>query len=150
MNQENDTAIKTLCSYIAERPFHRLLGLNLDSFDAENRCIRFDMRPELMGNMHYKILHGGVIASILDTQGAFVLALDGAVRFEVTSPGHPLIIKGGTIDLRVDYLRPGKGNSFVASGTILRIGKKVAVVRTELRNEQDELIAVGTGTYLVG
>jgi uncharacterized protein (TIGR00369 family) len=91
-----------------------------------------------------------VIASILDTQGAFVLALDGAVRFEVTSPGHPLIIKGGTIDLRVDYLRPGKGNRFVASGTILRIGKKVAVVRTELRNEQDELIAVGTGTYLVG
>ena len=27
--------------------------------------------------------------------------------------------------------------------TILRIGKKVAVVSTELRNEQDELIAVG-------
>jgi uncharacterized protein (TIGR00369 family) len=150
MNEEKDTAIKNLCRYIAELPFHRLLGLDLNSFDAENRCLRFDMRRELMGNTHFKILHGGMIATILDTAGAFVLALNGAVRFETGATEHQLIIKGGTIDLRVDYLLPGRGNHFVASGTILRIGKKVAVVRTELRNEQDELLAVGTGTYLVG
>jgi len=56
---------------------------------------------------------------------------------------NPPIIKGGTIDLRIDYLRPGKGEHFIASGKILRVGKKVGVVQTELRNEQDELIAVG-------
>ena len=150
MNQENDDFLKSLRDRISGLPFHRLLGLNLDSFDMETGCIRFDMRDELVGNSHFKILHGGVIASILDAEAAFILAKDGAWRFQSGPPEHPIILKGGTIDLHIDYLRPGRGNHFVASGTILRTGKKVAVVRTELRNEQDELIATGTSTYLVG
>ena len=150
MSQEKDNFQKTLHNNISKLPFHRLLGLNLDSFDMETGCIRFDMRDEFVGNSHFKILHGGVIASILDVEAAFILARDGAWRFETDSPEHPIILKGGTIDLRIDYLRPGRGKHFVASGTILRAGKKVAVVNTKLRNEQDELIAVGIRTYLVG
>ena len=150
MNQEKNDFLKTLHDKISKLPFHHLLGLNLDNFDMENGCIRFDMRDELVGNSHFKILHGGVIASILDIEAAFILARDGAWRFETGSPEHPIILKGGTIDLRIDYLRPGRGRQFIALGTILRTGKKVAVVHTELRNEQDELIAVGIGTYLVG
>ena len=150
MDQKKDLFLKSLREKIGELPFHRLIGLNSNNFDMENGCIRFDMRDELVGNSHFKILHGGMIASMLDIEAAFILAKDGAWRFETGSPERPLVLKGGTIDLRIDYLRPGKGNNFVASGTILRAGKKVAAVRTELRNEQDELIAVGIGTYLVG
>ena len=54
-----------------------------------------------------------------------------------------------TIDLRIDYLRPGMGKLFTATGSVMRTGKKVAVARMELRNEVDTLIAVGTGTYTV-
>ena len=56
----------------------------------------------------------------------------------------------GTIDLRIDYLRPGLGRYFIATGSILRAGNKVAVTRMELRNDEDAHIAVGTGAYLVG
>ena len=56
----------------------------------------------------------------------------------------------GTIDLRVDYLRPGRGERFTASGRIMRSGRKVAVVRMEMHNEDALLVAVGTGTYMVG
>ena len=56
----------------------------------------------------------------------------------------------GTIDLRIDYLRPGRGMSFIASAVPLREGNKVAVVRSELHNQDGVLIAVGTGTYLCG
>jgi acyl-coenzyme A thioesterase PaaI-like protein len=45
---------------------------------------------------------------------------------------------------------PGKGTHFIASGNILRVGNKIGVVRSELRNELNELIAVGMGTFLVG
>ena len=133
-----------------EIPLNRFLGLNYDCFDIDKGCIHFAMRDELIGNRSFKILHGGVIAAILDTEGGFLLLLNGVWQSEAGSPDNQFIIKGGTIDLRVDYLRPGKGKSFVASGNILRRGNKVAVVRSELRNDQDELIAVGTGTYLVG
>jgi uncharacterized protein (TIGR00369 family) len=150
MSQDMNNFLKMLNTRISEVPFHRLLGLTADNFDMENCCIRFDMRDELVGNIHFKILHGGVIATILDTEAAFVLAKEGAWHYENDSPAHSLILKGGTIDLRVDYIRPWKGKHFIASGTILRAGKKLAVIRTELRNDLDELIATGTGTYLIG
>jgi len=55
----------------------------------------------------------------------------------------------GTIDLRVDYLRPGVGKFFVATAYPLRTGNKVAVTRIELNNDENDLIAVGTGSYVV-
>jgi uncharacterized protein (TIGR00369 family) len=56
----------------------------------------------------------------------------------------------GTIDLRVDYLRPGWGRQFLASGTVLRAGRRVAVTRSELHNDEGVLVAVGTGAYITG
>ena len=56
----------------------------------------------------------------------------------------------GTIDLRVDYLRPGRGEHFVASASVLRSGNKVAVARVELHNHDGLHIASATATYLVG
>ena len=52
--------------------------------------------------------------------------------------------------MRVDYLRPGRGNGFQSSGTVMRTGNKMAVTRMELRNEANTMIAVGTGAYIVG
>jgi uncharacterized protein (TIGR00369 family) len=57
--------------------------------------------------------------------------------------------KLGTIDLRVDYLRPGLGRHFVSVGQVLRAGNKVAVTRIELTNDEHQLIAVGTGAYVI-
>ncbi|PPS64976.1 hypothetical protein CRX72_01385 [Pantoea sp. BRM17] len=48
----------------------------------------------------------------------------------------------GTIDLRVDYLRPGRGERFIATGTLLRAGNKVAVARVEL-TQQDARQLIG-------
>ena len=57
----------------------------------------------------------------------------------------------GTIDLRVDYLRPGRGERFTAtSSPVLRAGNKVAVARVELHNEEQLYIASATATYMVG
>jgi len=54
-----------------------------------------------------------------------------------------------TIDVRVDFLRPGIGNCFVPATCVLRTGKKIAVMRTELHNDRNDLIAVGTGSYIM-
>lgn len=52
--------------------------------------------------------------------------------------------------MRVDYLRPGKGQEFIATAQVIRRGKKVAVCRMELHNEKGTHIAFGTGTYMIG
>ena len=56
----------------------------------------------------------------------------------------------GTIDLRVDYLRPGRGKYFVATGRVVRLGNRVAVAHIELVNDAGELIATGGAAYMVG
>ncbi|MBN1277501.1 MAG: thioesterase family protein, partial [Deltaproteobacteria bacterium] len=56
----------------------------------------------------------------------------------------------GTIDMRIDYIRPGRGSYFLATGHVLRLGKRVAVTRTEFVNDEGILIAVGTSSYIVG
>lgn len=134
------------------RPFNRVLGLTRESMDIENACVRFDMRDDLLGNSVYGTLHGGVISSMLDIAGGFIVFLDlwAKVKGQPRDKLMERFTKIATIDMRIDYLRPGLGKRFVASGLILRIGNKVAVVRTELRNEEDMLIAVGTATYVVG
>jgi acyl-coenzyme A thioesterase PaaI-like protein len=54
-------------------PFNRVLGLKVESLDAEAPKLRFDMRPELIGNPHHQILHGGVIAGALDVAAGFAI-----------------------------------------------------------------------------
>jgi len=56
----------------------------------------------------------------------------------------------GTIDLRVDFLRPGKGAHFIATAQVMRLGSRVASVRMELENDAGELIATGAGSFMVG
>ena len=54
-----------------------------------------------------------------------------------------------TIGLDVDFLSPGLGKWFVATVHALRKENKVAVTRIELNNDQNDLIAVGTASYVV-
>lgn len=134
------------------RPFNKVLGLTADSMDIQNACVHFKMHDDLLGNSVFGTLHGGVISAILDITGGFVVFLDlfETVKGKSREKLMERLTKVATIDMRVDYLRPGIGKEFTASGYILRTGKKVAVVRMELHNEENSLIAVGTASYIVG
>ena len=130
--------------YIA---FNKYLGLKVESFDIDAPKLRFDMRPELVGNPSRQILHGGVISATLDVAGGFAIMLSIAGESPVTPTSFPNM---GTIDLRVDYLRPGRGKHFIATARIVRKGSRIAVVHMELHNDAGELIATGGAAYVVG
>lgn len=138
--------------YEERMPFDRLLGVQVVELGLDGVRVRLDMREELVGNFVRNILHGGVISALLDLTGGLMASVELLKHLEgatLTELGARLA-RIGTIDMRVDYLRPGQGRYFVASGAVLRKGSKVAVVRTELCNDREVLIAAGTGTYLVG
>jgi len=130
-------------------PFNRLLGLKVVSTDPAAPRVRFDMRPELIGNPARQVLHGGVIASVLDVVAGFAIhiALVEKQREAAEEIRFPNI---GTVDLRVDYLRPGRGKHFIASCRVVRLGKRIAVTHMELANDEGELIATGGAAYVVG
>ena len=138
--------------FISQMPFNQFLQLSVKSLDSEQAQISFPFQDVLIGNPVQKILHGGVISAVLDNVGGMLAAasvINKLTSFDIVSVQQKLATLG-TIDLRTDYLRPGKGEEFTASARLIRAGNKVCVCRMELHNEQGVQIAFGTGTYLVG
>ena len=138
--------------YEEQIPFNQVIGLQVETLRVDFVSMRFAMRSELIGNSVHGILHGGVISSVLDASGGLAAAASILEKMQGRSAEEiaARIARIGTIDLRVDYLRPGRGDFFRVKSAIMRSGNKVAVSRMEFFNNKEILVAVGTGTYIVG
>ena len=130
-------------------PFNQVIGLKVHSLEPGAPKLRFDMKPELIGNPLRQILHGGVISAVLDVAAGFAIHLAVAAQ-NSEEPIEGRFPNIGTIDLRVDYLRPGRGKYFIATARVVRLGNRVAVAHMEMVNDDDELIATGGAAYMVG
>ncbi len=130
--------------------FNQTLGLRLESVDAERASATLEMRHELIGSFAHQRLHGGVISAGLDAMGG--LAIMGAIgaRHRDEPPLQRLqrFHKLGTIDLRVDYLRPGVGARFRLAAQVLRLGSRVATTRMDFHAEDGKLLATAAA-YIV-
>jgi acyl-coenzyme A thioesterase PaaI-like protein len=84
------------------------LGLQITEVSAHKVAARIEMKPEFVGHFAHNRVHGGVISASLDSIGGFgVMAAIGARhRDEPVAKRIERFGKLGTIDLRVDYLRP--------------------------------------------
>ncbi len=131
--------------------FNQVLGLRVESLAPESLRISFDMRPELVGHYLYGRLHGGVISATLDTTGGLALIVAGAHKHPTDSAEQVMarFAKIGTIDMRVDFLRPGIGKQFHASATVTRLGARVGSTQMRLENEAGVLIATASAAYVV-
>jgi uncharacterized protein (TIGR00369 family) len=145
--------LRQIATHFSDRiPFHQFLGFKVTEFDTERVELRFSFDSKLVGNMAQQILHGGVTSSALDVVGG-LMAIAGMVeQMDELDPEtlRQRLSKVGTVNLRVDYLRPGRGEEFIASARIIRSGNKVAVTSMEMHNSEGQHIAFGTGTYLIG
>jgi uncharacterized protein (TIGR00369 family) len=131
--------------------FNRVLGLRIETLGAEGAAARIEMRPELIGHFTHQRLHGGVISATLDAMaGLAVMAAIGARHME-EAPMERLRRFGklGTIDLRIDYLRPAVGARFALHGEVLRLGSRLATTRMEFRDADDKLLATGSSAYII-
>ncbi|MBJ7223050.1 MULTISPECIES: thioesterase family protein [unclassified Brenneria] len=138
--------------FIYKMPFNSELGLELQHFDTDRATLTFTRQDKLIGNALQKILHGGVIAAGLDVAAGLVCVGNTLLRHETISEQEfrQRLSRMGTIDMRVDYLRPGHGEYFTITSQLLRGGNKIAVARAELHNQQGSHIASATATYIVG
>lgn len=122
-------------------PFNRLLGIQAPTIGRGNIVMVVPYRDELIGDPLKKALHGGVISALADTAGGLAVwsALEDA-RARVS-----------TIDLRVDYLRPGRQEDLHAHASLVRVGKTVGVADVRLFHPSDEAatIATGKGVYAI-
>lgn len=121
-------------------PFNKVLGIVATDLREGFARLEIPFRPELIGDPFRPAIHGGVISALIDTCG-------GAAAFTMITPPETV----STIDLRIDYLRPGERKTLVCESTVTRMGNRVASVdgRVFHPDSPDRLIATGKAVYNV-
>lgn len=131
--------------------FNQMLGLKITSITPARVTARIAMRHELVGHYSYSRIHGGVISAGLDAMGGLAVMAAIGARHMDEAPEQRLyrFVKLGTIDLRVDYLRPGIGSHFDLRAEVLRLGSRVASTRMEFLGADGRLLSCGSAAYIV-
>ena len=131
--------------------FNQVLGLKITTLRPQQVVARIDMKPDLVGHYAYNRVHGGVISAGLDATGAMAVMAAIGARHMDEPPAQRLhrFAKPGTIDLRVDYLRPGIGSHFELRAEVLRLGSRVASTRMEVLGPDGQLMSAGSAAYIV-
>jgi uncharacterized protein (TIGR00369 family) len=131
--------------------FNRVLGLKIGLVTPGRAAGSLEMKEDLVGHFAYHRVHGGVISAGLDAMGGLAAMAAIGARHMDEAPGERLLrfAKLGTIDLRVDFLRPAVGDRFTLSAEVLRLGSRVATTRMEFVGQDGKLLAIGAAAYIV-
>jgi uncharacterized protein (TIGR00369 family) len=131
--------------------FNQVLGLKISSIRPERVIAHIAMKPELVGHYSFNRVHGGVISAGLDAMGGLAVMAAIGARHMDEPPAQRLqrFAKLGTIDLRVDYLRPGIGERFELRAEVLRLGSRVASTRMEFLGADGKLLSTAAAAYIV-
>jgi len=114
-------------------PFHQWLGLEVISVTEGEITLKAHFREEWVVNPAGGYIHGGILAALVD------LTADWAL-FAWTGKGVP------TLDLRVDYHRPAKGD-LIAEGKVIKSGKQFSSAEARIFDSEGRLVASGRGLY---
>ena len=116
-------------------PYAQLLGIELEKVVPGEAILTLAIRPELSQN--HGVVHGGAIASLIDTATAFAILTLLEPEERVT-----------TVDLTISYLRPGLEGRLRATARVLRQGRRLLNTSAEVTNEGGTLLATALSTYI--
>lgn len=137
MTSLNEKVIKFMEQQVL---FNHHIGLQVSKLDQGSCTMVLPFREEFIGDPFRPAMHGGVISTLIDTCGGAAVWSAAEVMDRVS-----------TVDLRVDFLRPGPLEELTCEGKVLRMGHKVGVADMKVYATQapERIIASGKGVYNV-
>ena len=135
----DDAAIQSLDAFLQRVPYVRFLGMRVELAGDEMTTVLPFSQP-LIGNPMIPALHGGVIGAFLEMTALAQLSL-----------ANPARRVPKTIDITIEYLRPGRATQDTFARAILRkVGRRVANVQVEAWQEtRSQPVAGMTGHFLL-
>ena len=121
---------------LAQVAYARLLGLELTATERGAAVVALVVRPEL--TRMEGIVHGGALASLVDTAAAFAV-------LSLLAPGEQTV----TVDLTLHFLRPVETGRVAAQARVLRAGRRLVTVAVEATDDAGQLVATALTTYAV-
>src|SRR5216683_2458739 len=119
----------------ASVPYAKLIGLELGEMKPGEATLHLDIRDELKQNQG--VVHGGAVASLIDTAAAFAVLTHLEINERVT-----------TTDLTIHYLRLANSGRLTALARIVRGGRRLFVLSVEVTNDQQILVATAVTSYV--
>ena len=124
--------------FLQRAPYARFLGMRVDIEGDEITGV-LPFAQHLIGNPMLPALHGGVI-------GAF-MEMTAIARMTLAQPDRRI---PKTIDVTIEYLRPGRPVVTYARADLRKVGRRVANIHVEAwQDRRDQPIAFLRGHFLL-
>ena len=134
-NRLNEARVARIHEAFASVPYAKFLGLELGEMKPGEASLYLEVRDELRQNQG--VVHGGVVASLIDTASAFAVVTQLEPNERVT-----------TTDLTIHYLRPATAGRLTATARTVRAGRRLFVLSVEVIDAQQKLVATAVTTYI--
>lgn len=134
----NQSFAREVTDNFGEQSIMSLIGARLTLVEPGRVEITLPFRADLTQQHGY--LHAGIITTIADSAC-------GYAAYTLMPAGSEVL----SIEFKINLLRPGKGELFVARAEVVRPGKTVSVVRADvlaLNEETETLVATMQGTMI--
>ncbi|MDP3173469.1 MAG: PaaI family thioesterase [Phenylobacterium sp.] len=112
-------APERLARFIGRVPYIAFLGMRAELAGDEMTAI-LPYSPHLIGNTKLPALHGGVLGAFMELTALLQLVVD-----------EPAGRTPKTIDITIEYLRPGRPVTLYARADVRKVGRRVANVHVE-------------------
>jgi uncharacterized protein (TIGR00369 family) len=119
----------------ASVPYAKFLGLELGDMSQGQVSVHLQVRDELLQNLG--VVHGGAVASLIDTASAFAVLSQIELHERVT-----------TTDLTIHYLRPVTSGRITAIARVVRGGRRLFVLAVEVTDDREKLVATAVTSYI--
>jgi uncharacterized protein (TIGR00369 family) len=134
-NNLNEDRVARIHEAFASVPYAKFLGLELGEMKPGEASLHLEVRDELKQNQG--VVHGGAVASLIDTASAFAVVTQLEPDERVT-----------TTDLTIHYLRPVTAGRLTATARTVRAGRRLFVLSVEVMDDQQRMVATAVTTYI--
>lgn len=133
---ESNEMLNAMKQLVNESPFYRYMDMKVVS--GGDGVSRLEMNTGQDHQNLYGILHGGAVATILDSACGIAIGT-------LLKAGEVVV----TVDMRINFVSNIKGGTLVGEGNVLHRGRQTGVVEAKVTDEDGNLVAVGMSTHII-
>jgi uncharacterized protein (TIGR00369 family) len=127
------TRLEIMREFVPASPLVQHLGMRLETLEADRAVLRLPFDPKLATMAD--VVHGGAIASLIDTAGMAATWADDV---------EPESVAGATVSLNVDYVAAARGQDLVATASVVRRGRSLCFTEVTVTEPDGKVVAKGS------
>jgi uncharacterized protein (TIGR00369 family) len=126
--------LEIMRQFVPASPLVRHLGIELRSLERDRAelALPFDERLVTLAD----VVHGGAIASLIDTAGMAATWADPDVE--------PERVAGATVSMNVDYIAAARGKELRAVACVVRRGRSLCFTEVTVSEPDGRVVARGS------